>query len=102
MTVYFVGQIEIKNREVYDRYTDAFMDVFEKFKGTMLAADFDAQMLGGEWDKDRLVIMSFPEKADLMAWITSPEYQKISIDRDEGADVIGVMANGLDVGNDAS
>ncbi len=96
MTVYFVGQVKIKNREAYDRYANAFMGVFEKFKGTMLAADFDAKMLGGEWDKDRLVIMSFPTKADLMEWITSPEYQKIGIDRDEGADVIGVLAQGIE------
>ena len=62
MTVYFVAQVKIKNREAYDRYADAFMGVFEKFKGTMLAADFDAKAIGGEWDRDRMVIMSFPTK----------------------------------------
>ena len=97
MTVYFVAQVKIKNREAYDRYSDAFMGVFQKFKGTILAADFNAKAIGGEWDKDRLVVMSFPDEASLMEWLTSPEYQEIAVHRDEGADVLGVMAQGIEV-----
>ncbi|MEO1014150.1 MAG: DUF1330 domain-containing protein [Pseudomonadota bacterium] len=96
MTVYFVGHVKIKNREAYDRYAAGFPGVFAKFKGTLLAADFDAQVMSGELDIDRLVIMSFPSKADLMAWMTSPEYQEIGVHREEGADVTAIMANALE------
>lgn len=47
MTVYAVVQVKIKDREAYDRYSDAFMNVFEKFEGTMLAADFDPKLVEG-------------------------------------------------------
>ncbi len=97
MTVYFAGQIKIKNREAYDRYAAKFMDVFSKFKGTMLAADFDPKVLSGEWDKDRLVLMSFPDEASLMAWLTSDAYKEISADRDEGADITALLAQGIEV-----
>ena len=96
MTVYFVGHIKIKNREAYDRYSAAFPAIFAKFKGKVLAADFDAMPLVGDWDADRMVILSFPSKPDLMAWLTSPEYQEIGADRDEGADVTAILANGLE------
>ena len=47
MTVYAVGHIKIKNRDEYDKYASQFMGVFEKFKGKILAADFECK--SGAW-----------------------------------------------------
>ena len=97
MSVYMCVEVKIKNREAYDRYADAFMSVFEKFKGTMLAADFEPKVLDGEWNGDRIVMMSFPSEADVMAWLTSPEYQAISVDRIAGADTKVLLAQEIEV-----
>ena len=96
MTVYLTVQVKIKDRAAYQRYSDAFMPVFEKFKGTMLAADFEPRIISGEWDKDRIVIMSFPDKGAMMEWLTSEEYKVIAADRDKGADIIALMAEGVE------
>jgi len=90
-------QVKIKDRAAYDRYADAFMDIFNKFNGTMLAADFEPKVLDGEWDRDRLVIMSFPDYESLTAWLTSKEYQSIRADREAGADTLALLAQGVDV-----
>ena len=97
MTVYLTVQVKIKDRDAYTRYSDAFMGVFEKFNGTMLAADFKPKVLDGEWDKDRLVLMSFPDKRSLLAWLTSDEYKAIGADRAAGADTITLLAQGIEV-----
>ena len=96
MTVYAVGHIKINNRDEYEKYASQFMGVFEKFKGKMLAADFDAKAVMGEWTADRLVLMEFPDKRAFLEWVTSEEYQAIAKHRDTGADVMTVLANGIE------
>lgn len=97
MTVYAVGHIKIKNRDEYEKYASQFMGVFEKFRGKMLAADFDAEAVIGEWAGDRLVIMEFPDKSAFLEWVMSDEYQAIAKHRDAGAEVTTVLAKGLEV-----
>ncbi|MEO1243634.1 MAG: DUF1330 domain-containing protein [Pseudomonadota bacterium] len=96
MTVYAVVQVKIKDRAAYDRYSDAFMDVFSKFKGTMLAADFDPKIIEGDWDKDRIVVMSFPDEASFAAWANSDEYKEIVKHRVQGADLTALLAKGIE------
>ena len=96
MTIYAVVQVKINNREAYDRYSDGFMDVFEKFEGTILAADFEPKVVEGEWDKDRIVLMSFPSEKAFMAWVSSDEYREIVKHRIEGADITALLAKGIE------
>ncbi|GJL95686.1 MAG: hypothetical protein DHS20C05_20910 [Hyphococcus sp.] len=95
MTVYAIATIKIKDRAEYDKYDAQFMGVFEKFKGKLLAADFSAKTVQGEWNGDRAVIMQFPDKRAFLEWAMSEEYQTIAKHRDAGADVTVVLANGL-------
>lgn len=95
MTVYAVVNIHIKNRDEYDKYSARFMDVFSKFKGKLLAADFNAKAVLGEWNGDRLVIAEFPNAAEFKAWATSPEYLEIAKHRIAGADVTTVLAEAI-------
>ena len=96
MTIYAVIQVKIKDREAYDRYSAGFMDVFEKFEGTLLAADFDPKVIEGDWDKDRIVLMSFPNRKSFMAWVLSDEYREIVKHRIEGADITALLAKGIE------
>jgi len=99
VTVYLTVQVKIKDRAAYDRYSGAFMDIFSKFNGKILAADFEPKVLDGEWNMDRLVVMSFPDEESLMVWLTSDEYQAIGADRAAGADTIALLAKGIEVPN---
>lgn len=96
MTIYAVVQVKIKNREAYDRYQAGFMDVFQKYDGKLLAADFKPTVFDGDWDKDRIVVMEFPSEASFMAWANSDEYAQIAKHRIEGADITAVLAKGIE------
>lgn len=96
MTVYAIGQIKIKDRAEYEKYSSQFMGVFEKFKGKLLSADFSARAVQGEWDGDRLVLMEFPDKRAFIEWAASKEYQEIAKHRDAGADVTVILANAIE------
>jgi uncharacterized protein (DUF1330 family) len=95
MTVYAVVQLKIADRAAYDRYQARFFEVFRKFSGRLLSADDNPTLLEGAWDRDRLVLMSFPDEAASHAWADSPEYLEISKDRKAGADGVVLLAKGF-------
>ena len=95
MTVYAIAQLRFTDRVAYDRYQARFMDVFRRHQGTLLAADESPQLVEGQWDRDKVVLMSFPDEAAFRLWSESPDYQEISKDRHAGADTVVLLAKGL-------
>jgi uncharacterized protein (DUF1330 family) len=95
MTVYVIVQLKMINRAAYDRYQARFFDVFKKFNGRLLSADENPTILEGAWDRDKLVLMSFPDEAAFQAWANSPEYLEISKDRKAGAEGVVLLAKGF-------
>jgi uncharacterized protein (DUF1330 family) len=95
MTVYVIVQLKMTDRAAYDRYQARFFDVFKKFSGRLLAADEKPAIVEGAWDRDKLVLMSFPDEAAFRAWADSAEYLEISKDRKAGAQAIVLLAKGL-------
>src|SRR5712664_2428496 len=95
MTVYVIVQLKMTDRAAYDRYQARFFDVFKKFSGRLLSADEKPMIVEGAWDRDKLVLMSFPDEAAFHAWADSPEYLEISKDRKAGAQAIVLLAKGF-------
>lgn len=95
MTVYAIAQLRFTDRAAYDRYQTRFMDVFRRHSGTLLAADESPEVVEGHWDRNKVVLMSFPDEGAFRLWSESPEYQEISKDRRKGADTVVLLAKGL-------
>jgi uncharacterized protein (DUF1330 family) len=95
MTVYAIAQLRFHDRPAYDRYAARFGEVFAKFQGRVLAADEAPQVLEGAWDREKIVLLSFPDEAAFHAWSDSPEYQEISRDRKAGSDAVVLLVKGL-------
>ena len=95
MSVYIIAQLKFTRRELYDRYQSRFMDVFKKFKGKLLVADAHPIVLEGEWPRDKVVIMEFPDAESARRFQESPEYEAIAVDRKAGADAIVMTVRGL-------
>ena len=94
MTVYVLAQLRFTDRPVYDRYQARFMDVFSKFKGRVLAADERPRVVEGNWDREKIVLLSFPDEAAYWDWSESPGYREISKDRKAGADAVVLLIRG--------
>lgn len=95
MTVYAIAQLRFHDRPTYDRYQARFMEVFAKFQGRLLAADEAPRVLEGAWDREKVVLMAFPDADAFQAWANSPEYEEIARDRKAGADAVVLLVNGL-------
>ena len=95
MTVYVVAQITITDRTAYNRYQSRFMEVFNRFEGTLLSADEAPAVVEGKWDRQKIILMSFPTEAAFRAWMQSPGYQEISKDRLAGSNGVVLLAQGI-------
>lgn len=95
MTVYAIAALKFTDRDAYNRYQAAFMEVFKRFSGTLLAADEAPQVVEGQWDRDKVVLMTFPNVAAFREWAESTDYQRISEDRRAGADTVVVLVQAL-------
>ena len=91
MSVYIIAQLKIVHRELYDRYQARFLEVLHKFRGRLLVADEQPQVLEGPFERDKVVVPEFPDKAAAMEFQESSEYAEIVVDRRAGADVVVVM-----------
>jgi len=95
MSVYIIAQLKFTRRELYNRYQSRFADVFRKFRGKLLVADEHPVVVEGSWERDKVVIMEFPDEAAAQEFQTSPEYQEIAVDRKAGAEAIVLTVRGL-------
>jgi uncharacterized protein (DUF1330 family) len=95
MTVYVIAQLKFTDEARYRKYQARFFDVFKNSGGRLLAADEKPAVLEGEWQRDKVVVMSFPEEQQARAFLDSPGYQEISKDRIAGADTVALLVRGL-------
>jgi uncharacterized protein (DUF1330 family) len=99
MTVYVIAQLKMTDRAAYDRYQARFFEVFRKFSGRLLSADENPVIVEGEWDRDKLVLMSFPDEGAFRAWLDSPEYLEIAKNRKAGTQGVVLLAKGFTPGS---
>jgi len=95
MSVYAIAQLKITDRATYDRYQAKFMGVMKRFQGRLLAADENPKVLEGKWERDKVVLLSFPDEAAFQQWADSPEYQEISKDRKAGSEAVVLLLKGI-------
>ena len=77
MSAYFIANIFIKDMNEYNKYLEKVDAVFSEFNGKYLAVDEKPEIIEGEWNYSRIVLIEFPNKESLKKWYTSEEYQNI-------------------------
>ena len=95
MSVYAIAQLKITDRTAYDRYQAKFMGVMKNYQGRVLAADEKPQVVEGEWTRDKVVLLSFPDEKAFREWAESPEYVEIAKDRKAGSDAVVLLVKGI-------
>ncbi len=81
MSCYFIAQINIHDREEYQKYLDGYDEIFSKYKGIVVTVDEHPTLLEGEWPFERTVLIHFPNEIEARRWYESPEYQALASHR---------------------
>ena len=77
MSVYFMASIRIQDQQEYKSYLEHSTEIFTRYKGRYLAVDNAPEVVEGDWDYSRAVLISFDTKEDFDAWYRSEAYQEI-------------------------
>lgn len=94
MSAYVLAQLQFIDIERYRRYQDAFGTVFAKSGAKLLSADEAPVLLEGDWVGDKVVLMEFVDEHSAMNWLQSPDYLRISKDREAGAMTTALLLHG--------
>ena len=95
---YVIAQLKVTNSENYKEYVEKVPEVIKKYGGEYLARGGEHQVVEGEDNLPRIVIMKFPSYEKALEWYNSEEYKpikQIRLDNSEGTNIIikGVWKN---------
>jgi uncharacterized protein (DUF1330 family) len=74
MPAYLVVNIEVQDANRYQEYIRQVTPTIENFGGKYLARGGQLEVLEGDWNPKRVVIVEFSSMAQAKAWWDSAEY----------------------------
>lgn len=92
---YFIAQIKLNDHKEYQKYIDRADEIFNRYRGQYLAVDNETEVIEGNWDYSRSVIIQFECKKDFEEWYYSEAYQEILKHRLKGAACDSILVKGL-------
>lgn len=95
MSAYIIINVDIHDAETYARYVAGAPATVEVHGGRYLVRGGDFEVVEGEWDLDRLVVIEFDDAAAAKAWHDSPEYAPLREFRGPAATMRMVIVEGI-------
>ncbi|NMM44312.1 DUF1330 domain-containing protein [Rhodospirillaceae bacterium KN72] len=77
MPAYIVGNITVTDPEAYKEYAAKAPETIYGHGGKYLVRGGAFEVLEGDWQPDRLVVLEFPDAETLKTWYYSDAYQAI-------------------------
>ncbi|MAP04191.1 MAG: D-fructose-6-phosphate amidotransferase [Halieaceae bacterium] len=72
---YFVAQVDVTDPEGYRRYLEAGAGLVDAAGGKKIVVpNTEHELVEGDWDPERLVVIEFPSYEALRGWYFSDEY----------------------------
>ena len=74
MAAYVVAHVDVKDPVRYEDYKRLVLDTMVPFGGRFLVRGATPEILEGDWEPKRLVILEFPDAESARRWWASPRY----------------------------
>ena len=87
MAAYLIGQIKVKDADLWQQYVAAVQESLAPFAAEVVFRGKLDKVLAGQHDKDLVVVIEFSGPAILDRWFNSEKYQSLIQLRDEAANV---------------
>ncbi len=77
MPAYLLANVDVADPEAYKEYVARNTELVKKHGGHFVVRGGKVEVLEGEWDTHRVVLIEFPNGAAARAWYNDPEYRAI-------------------------
>ena len=95
MAAYLIADIDVADAAAYEEYKKEVPATEAPFGGRYLGRGGATQVLEGDWEPHRLVIIEFPDMQALLSWYQSPDYQRLKKIRERCARTRIIALEGL-------
>ena len=75
MAAYFILDTEVRDPAGYAEYVKAGSPSVQQYGGKYIARGAKVEVLEGDWQPNRIVVIEFPSFDQAKRWYHSPEYQ---------------------------
>jgi uncharacterized protein (DUF1330 family) len=96
MPVYVVIDQKINDQALYDRYKVGVPALIRRHGGEYLARGGACEIIEGDWQPGRLVLLRFPDAAAAHGFFDDPDYAPMKAIRHQAAAGAIVMLEGLE------
>jgi uncharacterized protein (DUF1330 family) len=76
MPAYFIAEVEVTNPQGYESYRPLAAASVSQYGGRFAVRGGKAELIEGDREPQRVVVIEFPDAAAARRWYNSPEYQK--------------------------
>ena len=95
MPAYAIGDITVKDAELYKSYTALTPATIEKYGGRFVIRGGAHEVIEGDWRPGRVVMLEFDDMAAAKRWYHSPEYSEARAIRQRAATGGIIIVEGL-------
>jgi len=95
VAAYVIVDVEITDTETYVEYTKDVPDSIAKHGGRFLVRGGACEILEGDWEPRRLVVIEFPSMDAALSWYRSDDYQELAKIRWAASTAKFIVAEGV-------
>jgi uncharacterized protein (DUF1330 family) len=95
MPAYAIFDIDVTDPATYEEYKKLAPPAIAAYGGKYLARGGKVDVLEGDWNPTRIVILEFPSAQQALDWIDSPEYREARTMRHTSATTQAIIVEGL-------
>ena len=94
MAAYIISNVQIFDTEAYGEYGKLAPDAIKQYGGEIITRGGAAEILEGNWQPHRVVVIKFDSVEQAKAMYNSPDYQKAKEKRVGAADFNMIVVEG--------
>jgi uncharacterized protein (DUF1330 family) len=95
MPAYVVANVDVRDPEAYADYRELVPATIAEYGGRHLARGGETEVVEGDWEPKRLVIVEFPSLEAARAWVHSERYAPVKAIRHRAAETQLVIVDGV-------
>lgn len=96
MAAYMISDIQVTDPATYEKYRQMAPASIAQYGGTYIVRGGKAEVVEGDWDVHRLVVLKFDSVEQAKRWAGSPEYAPAKALREKAAITQMILVEGIE------
>jgi len=96
MPAYLIGDVAVKDPTAYEQYRKEIGGLIARHRGEYVVRGGEIEVVVGDWRPNRLIILRFPDRAAVRAYLDDPVFHKLGELRQRAIKSQIVMVEGVE------